>query len=229
MHRSLSVHEIKQALNPVADVVVCANQNQGEEIWNLILSGGTEHWELRREILGGYQFSSGFPFNPYRKIAPSVFKECLDHGRDTYNLWRLVVLHALTRYDDSLLSGRFLLDNHEAFDLDFENVMKRHNGKRIILFNALPVNQDTWLPEWGEEARVGFLRGMLRAVLWLKNYRHLGLSGKIVVLEQQLYSSELFGAKPTASLDSSKLLANAAWLTGAEREWQGGINGSQAF
>jgi len=223
----LSIHEIKQALNPVADVVVCADHSQGEEVCRLILGNNLvqgEARETRREILGEYHFSSGFPFNHHGQVSFPVFKEYLDRGRDTYNLWRIVILHALTRYDDSLLSGKFLLENPEAFARDVENAMQQHKGKRIFLFDVLTTTQDTWLPGMGEKARVNFLQGLLRAVLWLRSYRHFGVSGKVVILDQQLASLEPFGAKLTAFVDSSKLFANAAWLTGAESKyWVGSL------
>ncbi|MFT8711013.1 MULTISPECIES: hypothetical protein [Acetobacteraceae] len=153
-----------------------------------------------------------------------VFSSFLDKKGDPYDLWRAVILRCIAQQQGEKIPDKdwpstvhWLKDDPEAA----AKLMQRpRNGKGLILFDAL----DRTSSDWRRMDEI--VRGLLRAVLWLKSFPNL--YAKVFLREDQAERT-VFNFP-----DASKLMANKAELTWARHDlhgllWQRLVNAPGAY
>ncbi len=140
-----------------------------------------------------------------------VFEAFIANGGDPYDLWRAVVLRWVAArahqaipadsWEDTVawLKGR----PEEAARL----MQQPRDWRGLILFDALDRTSNDW------QRMDDIVRGLLRAVLWLKTFK--GLYGKVFLREDQAERT-VFNFP-----DASKLTATKAELTWARHDLHG--------
>ncbi len=155
----------------------------------------------------------GFAGNENIKLYPNadVFETFIAQNGDPYDLWRAVVLRWVAQRsgesipDDNWMSTvNWLKAKPEAA----ASLMQRRGSWRgLILFDALDRTSNSW------ERMDNIVRGLLRTMLWLKNYT--GLYGKVFLREDQAERT-VFNFP-----DASKLTATKAELSWARHDLHG--------
>lgn len=195
--------------------VVVGGRGVGKSFWTAALQSDAARALLGRDAsdLAGVRVRLGFggrdSIDAYPN--PDVFAQFIQHGGDPYDLWRVVILrwvaeqsgHAIPR-DSWPATVAWLKTEPEAAA---KLLQQRGNWRGLIVFDAL----DRISTDWQRMDEI--VRGLLRAVLWLKSYP--GLYAKVFLREDQAERT-VFNFP-----DASKLFATKAELTWARYDLHG--------
>lgn len=212
-----------KALKLEAHIVV-GGRGVGKSFWTAALQSE----QLRAQLggvfsdLNGIEVFAGFSNKDDIDNYPSadVFSSFLKDGQgDYYDLWRAVIIRWVARRqkeeipcDDWRATLAWMSENPEGIS----RLMSKSRGwKGLILFDALDRTSTDW------RVMDDIVRGLLRAVLWLKSYN--GLYAKVFLREDQAERT-VFNFP-----DASKLTATKAELSWARHDlhgliWQRFIN-----
>jgi hypothetical protein len=195
--------------------VVVGGRGVGKSFWTAALQSP----QLRNLLgsatseLAGIEVRAGFATAEAIANYPNadVFSMFLDQNRDPYDLWRAVVLRWVAQRadlkipDDSWIGTvDWLKSNPEAAA---QLMQQQRNWRGLILFDALDRTSNVW------QRMDDIVRGLLRAVLWLKAFP--GLYAKVFLREDQAERT-VFNFP-----DASKLTATKAELTWARHDLHG--------
>ncbi|QXP83434.1 hypothetical protein [Methylococcus sp. Mc7] len=195
--------------------VVVGGRGVGKSFWTAALQS-----EALRNLLGSTApelndvvVQVGFASSPSIDCYPNadVFEAFIAQGGDPYDLWRAVVLrwvagraHQTIPVASWAETVAWLKDRPE----EAARLMQQPRAWRgLILFDALDRTSNDW------KRMDDIVRGLLRAVLWLKGFP--GLYGKVFLREDQAERT-VFNFP-----DASKLTATKAELTWARHDLHG--------
>ncbi len=207
--------------------VVVGGRGVGKSFWTAALQSDTVRGLLERAAsdLAGVTVRPGFSAKENIEAYPNadVFTQFLDQGGDPYDLWRAVILRwvaeqsrqAIPR-DNWPATVAWLKSEPEAAA---RLMQQRGDWRGLIVFDALDRTSNVW------QRMDEIVRGLLRAVLWLKPYQ--GLYAKVFLREDQAERT-VFNFP-----DASKLAATQAALAWARHDlhgllWQRLINAPDA-
>ena len=195
--------------------VVVGGRGVGKSFWTAALQS-----EPLRKLLGataselqGIEVQAGFTNAEAIDSYPNadVFADFLEQRGEPYDLWRAVVLRWVARQagesipcDSWLSTVAWLKSNPEAAARLMQHP---RDWKGLILFDALDRTSTDW------QRMDDIVRGLLRVVLWLKNFS--GLHAKVFLREDQAERT-VFNFP-----DASKLTATKAELTWARHDLHG--------
>ena len=195
--------------------LVVGGRGVGKSFWTSAL-----HSQPLRESLGaltpelsGMLVSVGFSAAENLSGYPNqdVFSNFLAQGDDPYDLWRAVVLRWVAKQanasipDSSWPATAAWLKSQPEHAAQLMAVARNWRG--LIVFDAL----DRTSNDWTRMDQI--VRGLLRAVLWLKSFP--GLYAKVFLREDQAERT-VFNFP-----DASKLTATKAELTWARHDLHG--------
>ena len=204
-----------KALRLDANVVI-GGRGVGKSFWTSALAS-----ESLRTLLGstspelaGIRVGVGFSGREddiNRAPNADVFGAFLDLGGDPYDLWRAVILRWVEscngRNPPGLEWGKtvawFKANPEQAARI----MQQPRDWRGMILFDALDRTSNVW------QRMDDIVRGLLRAVLWLKSF--YGLHAKVFLREDQAERT-VFNFP-----DASKLLATKAELSWARHDLHG--------
>lgn len=207
--------------------IVVGGRGVGKSFWTAALQSvllrnqlGAFASELKDiEVFAG--FSSGEAIDSHPNA--DVFASFLDQGSDPYDLWRAVVLRWVAQRGDQKVPRESWTETVAWLKSEPEaaaRLMQRtRSWKGLVLFDALDRTSSDW------RRMDDIVRGLLRAVLWLKTFN--GLHAKVFLREDQAERT-VFNFP-----DASKLTATKAELTWARHDlhgllWQRLINAGDA-
>jgi hypothetical protein len=216
-----------KALKPDAHVVV-GGRGVGKSFWTAALQSeplrnllGATASDLN-DIVVSIGFSGAERFDCYPNA--DVFEAFVAQGGDPYDLWRAVILRWVAAHAHHSIPAANWLDTvawlknkpEEAARL----MQQPRHWRGLILFDALDRTSNDW------KRMDDIVRGLLRAILWLKSYP--GLYGKVFLREDQAERT-VFNFP-----DASKLTATKAELTWARHDlhgllWQRLINAPDSY
>ena len=207
--------------------IVVGGRGVGKSFWTAVLQSDSLRNLLGSTVseLAGLDVRLGFANAEAITSYPNadVFSVFLDQGGDPYDLWRAVILRWVVEQSGQDLPRQSWLATVEWLKSDPEaaaRLMQRPRDWRgLILFDALDRTSNVW------HRMDDIVRGLLRAVLWLKAFR--GLYGKVFLREDQAERT-VFNFP-----DASKLTATKEELTWARHDlhgllWQRLINAPEA-
>jgi len=213
-----------KALKREAHLVI-GGRGVGKSFWTAALNNPT----LRNSLpdLANCSVSIGFAENPDIARYPNadVISNLLKDGVDPYDMWRAVILRWATRLTQSDIPAsdwrntiNFLREQPEKVALLMQAAAASGDG--MILFDALDRTSNDW------QRMDQIVRGLMRAVLWLKPFARLG--AKVFLREDQAERT-VFDFP-----DASKLQATKAELTWARHDlhgmlWQRLINAPEPY
>jgi hypothetical protein len=208
--------------------VVVGGRGVGKSFWTAALQS-----EPLRNLLGataselnGIVVTIGFSGAERFDCYPNadVFEAFVAQGGDPYDLWRAVILRWVAAHAQHSIPTANWLDTvawlknkpEEAARL----MQQPRHWRGLILFDALDRTSNDW------KRMDDIVRGLLRAILWLKSYP--GLYGKVFLREDQAERT-VFNFP-----DASKLTATQAELTWARHDlhgllWQRLINAPDPY
>lgn len=209
----LPISHVK-ALRLEANLVV-GSRGVGKSFWTAALKSN----ELRRRVglvvpeIDSVEIRIGFGNREVINEFPNAdtFSNLLDAGLEPYDIWRAVIIRWIASRNGQQLptasweaSVRWVRANPE----DAARIMEMPRSWRgLILFDAL----DRTSTDWSRMDNI--VRGLLRAVLWLKTYS--GLYAKVFLREDQAERT-VFNFP-----DASKLLATKAELDWSRHDLHG--------
>jgi len=204
-----------KALRLDANVVI-GGRGVGKSFWTSALAS-----ESLRALLGatspelasievGVGFS-GREGDISRAPNADVIGAFLDEGGDPYDLWRAVILRWVEacngRNPPDLEWGKTVAGLKGNPEQTARIMQQPRNWRGMILFDALDRTSNVW------QRMDDIVRGLLRAVLWLKSFS--GLHAKVFLREDQAERT-VFNVP-----DASKLLATKAELSWARHDLHG--------
>lgn len=195
--------------------VVVGGRGVGKSFWTAVLQK-----EALRKLLGsaaaelaGVHVRLGFANAENIAHYPNadLFAAFLDTGRDPYDLWRAVVLRWVAEMSAQEIPRQSWLETVDWLKSKPEEASRLMQQPRswrgLIVFDALDRASNVW------QRMDDIVRGLLRAVLWLKTFS--GLSAKVFLREDQAERT-VFNFP-----DASKLTATKAELTWARHDLHG--------
>lgn len=195
--------------------VVVGGRGVGKSFWTAALQS-----EPLRNLLGssapeleGVEVRVGFSNTEAIDCYPNadVFAAFLDQGGDPYDLWRAVVLSWVaerTKQAIPVANWQETVSWLKSEPQAAARLMQQERDWRgLILFDALDRTSNDW------QRMDSIVRGLLRAVLWLKTFP--GLYAKVFLREDQAERT-VFNFP-----DASKLTATKAELTWARHDLHG--------
>jgi hypothetical protein len=208
--------------------VVVGGRGVGKSFWTAALQSkplrnllGATASELN-DIVVSIGFSGAERFDCYPNA--DVFEAFVAQGGDPYDLWRAVILRWVAAHAQHIIPAANWLDTvvwlknkpEEAARL----MQQPRHWRGLILFDALDRTSNDW------KRMDDIVRGLLRAILWLKSYPEL--YGKVFLREDQAERT-VFNFP-----DASKLTATQAELTWARHDlhgllWQRLINAPDPY
>lgn len=193
--------------------VVVGGRGVGKSFWTAVLQSNELRKLLGTGELSGVSVQLGFANTEDVSRYPNadVFSSFLDQGGDPYDLWRAVILRWVAAQSgeavpdqDWFATVRWLKSRPE----DAARLMQAPRDWRgLIVFDALDRTSNIW------QRMDDIVRGLLRAVLWLKTFP--GLYAKVFLREDQAERT-VFNFP-----DASKLTATKAELTWARHDLHG--------
>ncbi|BCU05421.1 hypothetical protein [Allochromatium tepidum] len=195
--------------------VVVGSRGVGKSFWTAALQSA----ELRGLLgtaaseLAGIEVHAGFANREAIADYPNtdVFSVFLDQGGDPYDLWRAVVLRWVAERAGQSIPSESWAATTAWLRSDPEAAARLMQHPRdwrgLILFDALDRTSNVW------QRMDDIVRGLLRAVLWLKTFP--GLHAKVFLREDQAERT-VFNFP-----DASKLTATKAELTWARHDLHG--------
>lgn len=207
--------------------IVVGGRGVGKSFWTAAL----QSQQLRTQLgavateLGDVRVVAGFSNSPAIDYYPDedTFASFLTQNGEPYDLWRAVILRWVARESGEAIPTQSWADTvnwMRSTPEDASRLMERPRLWRgLILFDALDRTSTNW------RMMDEIVRGLLRAVLWLKSFP--GLYGKIFLREDQAERT-VFNFP-----DASKLTATKAELAWARHDlhgllWQRLINAPEA-
>lgn len=140
-----------------------------------------------------------------------VFRQLLDKKQETYDIWRAVILRWVARKNNQKIPIESWVETLDWFKSQSEEVARimqtARNWQGLIVFDALDRTSNDW------QAMDEIVRGLLRAVLWLKSFPNL--YSKVFLREDQ--AERVVFNFP----DASKLTATKAELAWAKHDLHG--------
>ncbi len=208
--------------------VVVGGRGVGKSFWTAALE--SEH--LRRLLgsaaseLAGIHVRLGFANVERIDRYPNadVFAVFLDQGGDPYDLWRAVILRWVAENSSQAIPCQDWMETVAWLKSEPEAAARLMQQPRdwrgLIVFDALDRTSNVW------QRMDDIVRGLLRAVLWLKNFS--GLYAKVFLREDQAERT-VFNFP-----DASKLTATKAELTWSRHDlhgllWQRLINAPSPY
>ncbi|MFC4487915.1 hypothetical protein [Tepidiphilus baoligensis] len=203
-----------KALRLDAQVIV-GGRGVGKSFWTSVLQSDALRGllETAASDLAGVTVRLGFGEKENIDAYPNadVFSRFIDQGDDPYDLWRAVILRWVAEKSELTLPSEswsatvaWLKDKpEEAAKL----MQRRGDWRGLIVFDALDRTSYVW------QRMDEIVRGLLRAVLWLKPFQ--GLHAKVFLREDQAERT-VFNFP-----DASKLTATKAELTWARHDLHG--------
>ena len=204
----------RKALRLEANLVI-GGRGVGKTFWTATLNSLSERPDVGDQLpeLKGIEVVVGFAEKGQSNNFPDAdaFSALIGQGFDPYDIWRAVILRWVARRD-----GRSIPDTTWSDTIGWlksgtasaARVMETPRDWRgLILFDALDRTSTDWL------RMDEIVRGLLRAVLWLKSWP--GLHGKVFLREDQAERT-VFNFP-----DASKLTATRAELTWARYDLHG--------
>jgi hypothetical protein len=195
--------------------VVVGGRGVGKSFWTAALQS-----EALRNLLGssapeldGVEVRVGFASAEAIDCYPNadVFAAFIDRGGDPYDLWRAIVLRWVAERAQQTIPIASWQETVSWLKSESEaaaRLMQQHRDWRgLILFDALDRTSNDW------QRMDSIVRGLLRAVLWLKTFP--GLYAKVFLREDQAERT-VFNFP-----DASKLTATKAELTWARHDLHG--------
>lgn len=208
--------------------IVVGGRGVGKSYWSAALQSGLFRQQSANALteLKDIEVATGFSAAPNINHYPTaeVFAALLDQNGDTYDLWRAVLLRWIARRAGAAIPSTSWNDTLQWLKSDPEaaaQLMEQPRDWRgLILFDALDRTSNDW------RRMDDIVRGLLRAVLWLKSFP--GLYAKVFLREDQAQRT-VFNFP-----DASKLTATKAELNWAKHDlhgmlWQRLINAPDAF
>ncbi|MFT9265754.1 hypothetical protein [Gluconobacter potus] len=195
--------------------IVVGGRGVGKSFWTAALQSELLRSQLGTAIseLQGIEVFSGFSSSENIENYPNadVFSLFLDQGGDPYDLWRAVVLRWVARQVGETIPSETWLSTITWLKSEPESaallMQRRRDWRGLIVFDALDRTSTDW------QRMDGIVRGLLRTVLWLKNFPNL--SAKVFLREDQAERT-VFNFP-----DASKITANKAELTWARHDLHG--------
>jgi hypothetical protein len=195
--------------------IVVGGRGMGKSFWTAVLQSDSLRNLLGSAVseLTGLIVRVGFANAEAIADYPNadVFSVFLDQGGDPYDLWRAVILRWVAEQSGQYIPRHSWLATVEWLKSDPEaaaRLMQRPRDWRgLILFDALDRTSNVW------HRMDDIVRGLLRAVLWLKAFT--GLYGKVFLREDQAERT-VFNFP-----DASKLTATKEELTWARHDLHG--------
>ncbi|WP_290680415.1 hypothetical protein [Halothiobacillus sp. 15-55-196] len=195
--------------------VVVGGRGVGKSFWTAALQSTDLHSLLGTAVseLVGIDVRAGFANAEDIASYPNadVFSIFLNQGGDPYDLWRAVILRWVAQHADQTIPDEHWSDTVAWLKSDPEaaaRLMQRPRDWRgLIVFDALDRTSNIW------QQMDDIVRGLLRAVLWLKTFP--GLYAKVFLREDQAERT-VFNFP-----DASKLTATKAELTWARHDLHG--------
>ncbi len=195
--------------------IVVGGRGVGKSFWTAALQADPLRKQLGVAVteLQNIEVSTGFSNAEVIEIFPNadVFASFLDQNGDPYDLWRAVILRWVALKATELIpiaNWQETVDWLKQQPEDAARLMQRPRGwKGLILFDALDRTSTDW------RRMDDIVRGLLRAVLWLKAFP--GLYAKVFLREDQAERT-VFNFP-----DASKLTATRTDLTWARHDLHG--------
>ena len=136
-----------------------------------------------------------------------VFSNFLDQNGDPYDLWRAVILRWVARRNCVDIPGKnwqATVDWLKQKPEDAARLMQfPRNWKGLIIFDALDRTSSNW------RHRDDIVRGLMRAVLWLKSFP--GLYAKAFLREEQAERT-IFNFPDSSKILATKTKLNACFV-----------------
>jgi len=195
--------------------LVVGGRGVGKSFWASALQSDT-----LRNLLGstapelnGIVVQLGFANSQAIDTYPNadVFEAFIGQGGDPYDLWRAVILRWVAAQSEQEIPRQSWFETVAWLKAEPEAaarlMQQPRNWRGLILFDALDRTSNVW------QRMDDIVRGLLRAVLWLKPFQ--GLYGKVFLREDQAERT-VFNFP-----DASKLTATKTELTWARHDLHG--------
>jgi hypothetical protein len=204
----------RKALQLDAHLVV-GGRGVGKSFWTAVLqSGELRQWlGLALPELKDMVVRAGFTAPEAIDQYPNadVFADLLNKGHDPYDLWRAVILRWIAQRQTQAIPVNSWKDTSEWLKSHPEEaarlMQQPRNWRGLIVFDALDRTSNVW------QRMDDIVRGLLRAVLWLKTFS--GLHAKVFLRADQA-DRNVFNFP-----DASKLTATQVTLTWARHDLHG--------
>lgn len=195
--------------------VVVGGRGVGKSFWTAVLQSDSLRGLLGSTAseLTGVSVRLGFANAENIANYPNadVFAKFVDQGGDPYDLWRAVILRWVAEKSEQKIPRQSWPETAAWLKSDPEAAARLMQEPRswrgLILFDALDRTSNVW------RRMDDIVRGLLRAVLWLKTFP--GLYAKVFLREDQAERT-VFNFP-----DASKLTATKAELTWARHDLHG--------
>lgn len=195
--------------------VVVGGRGVGKSFWTAVLQSDSSRKLLGSAAseLAGISVRLGFASAENIDLYPNadVMTAFLDDGGDPYDLWRAVILRWVAEKTGQSIPRHSWPGSVEWLKTHPEAAARLMQQPRdwsgLILFDALDRTSNMW------QRMDDIVRGLLRAVLWLKTYP--GLYAKVFLREDQAERT-VFNFP-----DASKLTSTKAEITWARHDLHG--------
>ncbi len=195
--------------------IVVGGRGVGKSFWTAVLQSGDLRALLGSAASELAEISVRVGFANVEHIASypnaDVFAAFLDHGGDPYDLWRTVILRWVAEESRQDIPRREWKDTVAWLKSEPEEAARLMQQPRdwrgLIVFDALDRTSNVW------QSMDEIVRGLLRAVLWLKSFP--GLYAKVFLRGDQAERT-VFNFP-----DASKLTATKAELTWERHDLHG--------
>jgi len=194
--------------------VIVGGRGVGKSFWTAALQSDALRKTLGASLkeLDGLVIRTGFASKDSQEYPNAdAFEKLLDDGGEPYDIWRAVILRWVANLVGATIPVRtwqatvnWLKQEPEAA---VELMSRERAWRGLIIFDALDRTSANW------QRMDDIVRGLLRAVLWLKS--HPGLYAKVFLREDQAERT-VFNFP-----DASKLLATKAELVWARHDLHG--------
>lgn len=203
-----------KALRLDAQVVV-GGRGVGKSFWTGVLQSDPSRALLGQATSELTDISVQVGFSNREEIDlypnPDVFSSLLAEGLDPYDLWRAVILRWVAQKSGRTMAHRDWRETISWLKSEPESAARLmaepRSWRGLIVFDALDRTSNVW------RQMDEIVRGLLRAVLWLKTYP--GLHAKVFLREDQAERT-VFNFP-----DASKLTATKAELSWARHDLHG--------